>query len=1532
LVKASLAILLALSLMIAPVMVLLWQPEGAVPEVGVPDTPITPEGGVPARAGMDLSGLGAYFTENLGQLGPGAGSLYCEGDPLSVALGRGWMALLLHGPGGRGGALVRVTFEGARPVEPVGIGPTGGLSSYLIGDDPSLWVDGARHFSGARYPGLYDGIDLVFRLTDQQLKYEFDLAPGADPSRIAMTFEGTEALSLAEGSGALIIETCAGDVTDAAPVSFQETACGRIPVVTCYRLDGATKVAFSVGGYDRALPLVIDPEVIFATYVGGPQQENGSMWGNSFVDVDGCVHIYGYNRGGEFPTTPGALLSDANDDMNVFLAKLNASGDKILYASYIGGSGTEEPSSIYVGNYGVVYITGSTSSPDLPKPTNPIHPAYDSTLNGESDIFVMKINVSGSGTYLYYTNYIGGPKYEQGSCIFVDEDGCAYVAGRAGHSGFPTTSGAYASTPKGEYDVVVFKLSTLGDRLLYSTYFGGSKSEFCFGIRVDSEGRAVITGDTTSTDLPTTPSALQTTYGGGAYDAFVARLSADGGSLSYSTYIGGKQYDAAYALTLDRNGLIYLTGWTDSPDFPTTVGAYDRGQHGDLDAFVLRLYADDSELYFSTLIGGAGQDQGRGIWLDKTANVYVCGFTDSRDFPTTPTALYSARDDHRNGFLSRFDMNGTRLTFSTFVRGAQHCNDIFVDREGHVYLAGAANDNLETTVGAADTTSGGLDMFAMKLELGAPAVETLNLTGGPRLYAGYEAYDFTVDINPARGPQMATGALLTLDPGQTNVSLRWDPTRSAGTFYEGSDPMDVVTLLSTQGDVRLDEPNGTCLLHFRVIFGWSWPHEDSCDVLVSLRYLAGEAEDQLFEDVFSVENDLTLIGNVSAMGEWQGPVTEGAWVRAGENLTISGPIVVYEGTTDKYPPAGCCNVTLRDDEGDSASAPCLSGQPAEMSIQADPVTDLSEVLLLGLGGLPGTAESRTNLSLALRVDGELPTFENPVPEPEDWHGSPDVMVSITINDTATSGVDASSIDYSCSEGSGAYSAWSGLFVNVTGDGPVADGLATVTLPDGADNFIRWRAKDLVGNGWAVSDPFRIKVDTRNVTFRDPVPDPDHWFTTFQVLCGVTIDDLEGAGIDVSTVQWRTSPMNLSHYGPWNDWDEDIMQDNETVAIRATLDLAESGRNYLQWRAMDIAGNGFTTSPHYRVRTDVTPVEFSGFEPGEGRPQNRTDVTCSATVLDKAGGSGVNLPSIEYRWGYEGAVGTEWSDWTSAGMEGATMSTWFSFILQFRHGPGNLVQLRGCDVAGNGPTPSPVFTVVVDTAMPEFVAVRPGPSDKQVDPDVLVTLTLRDDFTGVDCSRVEYRTGQEPNHLGEWSPMAVVPQTLGNYSGSVRILFAPGRNNYFQFRAVDLAGNAATSAISSVWVNRPPVAVIASPDEDDALLEGETVWLSANGSMDPDENGLTYSWLIDGTAVPGATTGWANVTLAEGYHNVTLVLEDDVGARGTANVLVYVGRLAPPHSKEEEGTVNLVILLVIVVALILLAAFLRLRRRQGIESS
>jgi hypothetical protein len=771
---------------------------------------------------------------------------------------------------------------------------------------------------------------------------------------------------------------------------------------------------------------------------------------------------------------------------------------------------------------------------------------------------------------------------------------------------------------------------------------------------------------------------------------------------------------------------------------------------------------------------------------------------------------------------------------------------------------------------------------------------------------------------------------LVLDAGTESRVIGWDPVRSPYPFYKDLDFGDLVDLQSGPGDVQRDEVNGTTLFHFRVMPGWRWPHEDPCDVIVEVVGRNGKATEYPFCDAFSVENDLDLVGGVSVRGEWQGPIIEGGWVRAGENITITGPRVVYEGTNATYPPDGTCSAAVKDDKGRAMALTVLSGQPIEGYFWTDNKTDTSETLSLYLTGLPGTAERRSNRSFDLRLDGEWPTFENPVPEPDDWHGCSDVRVSITVNDSLTSGVDASTLELSYStDGGASFSEWTASGVETTGDGPVADGLATVSMPDGAGNRVRWRAKDLVGNGWAVSTPYQVRVDTRNVTFRDAFPDPDRWSTSLEVLCGVVIEDLEGAGIDVSTVQWRVSPMNLSHYGAWNDWDEGAVVDNGTVDARALLSFAESGSNYVQWRAMDIAGNGFTTSPHYRVRADATPIAFSGFEPGEDRFQNVTRVTCWMTASDGPAGSGVDLSSISYRCGRGDAEAPEWSDWVPVGMAGTAPSTRFSIVLELAHAPDNLVQLGGRDVAGNPRAVSAVFRIVVDTVAPVFAEVRPGAGEKQPGPEVAVTVWMTDDFTGIDLARVSYRYGSSSRERGEWGTMAVVLQNLGRFSGAVSVPCLPGKENYVQFRAFDLAGNEVLSAVLALWVNRPPFAGISSPRDGAAIQPGEAVGLSANGTLDPDGDALAYEWFMDGIPLQGAYGRTASAAPGEGRHVIMLRVTDDQGSAATDTVEVYVAPWPTPRVDAGMGDAILyMVAIVVIVAGVGGAAVVWARNRRG----
>jgi hypothetical protein len=243
-------------------------------------------------------------------------------------------------------------------------------------------------------------------------------------------------------------------------------------------------------------------------------------------------------------------------------------------------------------------------------------------------------------------------------------------------------------------------------------------------------------------------------------------------------------------------------------------------------------------------------------------------------------------------------------------------------------------------------------------------------------------------------------------------------------------------------------------------------------------------------DLFRVENDLELVGPLSVSGEWQGARTEGQWVRSNERITLTGPIVVYEGTTDVFPPSGAFTDVLQDDDGDFVTTAHSSGAVVNLTIAADGTTDLDENYTLTLQDLPGTATLVKQRRIHLRVDGDAPAFRNAVPEPDDWHGSSEVLVSITADDHATSGVVGSTLEYSYTTtgASGAWTEWSREGLTVTPDGGDVDGLVTLALPDGTENFVRWRAGDRVGNGPSVSDAFRIKVDTKNVTFRRGQPD------------------------------------------------------------------------------------------------------------------------------------------------------------------------------------------------------------------------------------------------------------------------------------------------------------------------------------------------------------------------------------------------------------------------------------------------------------
>ena len=369
---------------------------------------------------------------------------------------------------GASGTVISMQFVGANAHPAVtGVDKRETVSNYLLGSDPSQWHSDVANFGQVQYANLYSGIDAVFYGNQQHLEYDFNVAAGADPGQIQWQIQGTEGLSIDE-SGNLLIHTAGGDLVQQAPTIYQEVDGAQVPVSGRFVLAGDDRVGFAVGNYDASLPLVIDPVLDYASYLGGNSIDQG--YGIA-VDGSGNAYVTGNAGSTDFPVTPGAYQTSRNGLRDAFVAKLSADGSRLVYSSYLGGNGADEGRGIAVDGSGNAYVTGDTSSTD-----------------------------------------------------------------------FPVTPGAYQTSRGGLYDSFVAKLSADGASLIYCSYLGGSNQDFAYGIAVDGSGNAYVTGSTESTDFPIAPDAFQTSYGGGTNDVFVTKLSADGASLVYSTYLGGSSH------------------------------------------------------------------------------------------------------------------------------------------------------------------------------------------------------------------------------------------------------------------------------------------------------------------------------------------------------------------------------------------------------------------------------------------------------------------------------------------------------------------------------------------------------------------------------------------------------------------------------------------------------------------------------------------------------------------------------------------------------------------------------------------------------------------------------------------------------------------------------------------------------------------------------------------------------------------------------------------------------------------------------
>jgi hypothetical protein len=665
----------------------------------------------------------------------GAGTLFLTNKEFVLALRKGDKRTAL-----------RLKLQGSSPKAVAsGLDKQPGIVNYFLGNDPKQWRTSIPTYSRVKLAGVYPGIDLVTYGAgmSRTLEYDFVVRPGADPSRIRMAVSGAKSLRSVDGK--LIASTACGDVTLNRPYAYQTVGGVRKQVACSFALERNT-VAFQVARYDASQPLVVDPTLEYSTFLGGALDDSCQ---GVHIDPAGAVFAGGYTSSSAFPTSATGYDRTLGGTEDCIVTKLNAAGTALVYSTFLGGASGDYCWDLAVDATGQAFVTGRTDSSGFPTTAA----AYDRSFGGSSDVFVTKLNATGSA--LLYSTLIGGTGTysEEGRGIALDSTGNAVVCGSTQNPGFPTTVGAYDRTHGGSWDAFVVELTVTGGELRYGTFLGDTNIDNARGVALDSAGAPVVCGQTVSAGFPTTPGAYNTVIA--SADGFVTKLSADFASLVYSTFLGGSVNEDARHIALDSAGAAYVCGDTSSAGFPTTTGAYDETHNGgSYDAFVVKLSPDGSSLNYGTLLGGSGTDYGLALALDADGSPYVCGYTASTDFPTTAGAYDTTHNGVADVYVARLSADLSALRYSTLMGSPNWdiCECISVNSAGVVALGGRVGTGFPVTTGAYDTSfngAGQYDAFVARFGF-APATTSLSATGATGQVG--EMVEFTATLTSGGSP------------------------------------------------------------------------------------------------------------------------------------------------------------------------------------------------------------------------------------------------------------------------------------------------------------------------------------------------------------------------------------------------------------------------------------------------------------------------------------------------------------------------------------------------------------------------------------------------------------------------------------------------------------------------------------------------------------------------------------------------------------------------------------------------------------
>lgn len=765
---------------------------------------------------IPVDGLDIVFEANVGQAPPGVRYVARPHSSVSLAIGGNRAALEF-----RTGQRIEIELEGSNEkAQLVSENQLPGVVNYFLGNQPQHWFRDIPTFSRVRLRNAYPGIDVIYYGRGAQLEHDFVISPGADPSRIRYRLKGVDSHALS-ADGELVLRAGQQEVRWKKPALYQLSGNKRQHVEGRFRMHADGSVGFEIGRYDPVRQLVIDPVVLYATYLGKSRSELGSRVG---VDRSGNIYLVGISIDPDFPTSSGVFKTPAGatDRPNVTISKLRPDGGAMIYSTYIGGQDSDIPGGIALDADGNLFIAGYTGSLNFPVTSNALQrsagdPAPQGTTDG--DCFVLKLNSAGNN--LMYSTYLGGNNSDTCTAIAVDARGNAYVTGLTSSFNMPRSENAFQYTLRGgqsKYDGFTMKLNPTGSSVLQGTYFGGNGLDAPTAIGIDNDGNTYVAGFTNSnTGFPVTEGAFQTRLSSDTIawlsqrrDAFLLKFNSDVSQLTYGTLLGGTKDDLGLALAVDKDGFAYVAGSTASEDFPTTSQAYQtrfRGSGGEPylpggDAFIAKVSQDGKSLVYSTLLGGSRDERIMAIALDARGNAWLTGNTLSTDFPVSTDAVrrtYGGAEPQGvhlgDAFLAQLDASGRSLISSTFIGGAGEDIGVglAIDQNGSVLVAGGTTStNLGATQDAVQRTFGGTqnallplgDSFLIRIgdppPATVPAPSISSISSAASFVAGSiapgEMFVLTgANLGPTATSAVAEGAALTAILGGVRVLFDGEP-------------------------------------------------------------------------------------------------------------------------------------------------------------------------------------------------------------------------------------------------------------------------------------------------------------------------------------------------------------------------------------------------------------------------------------------------------------------------------------------------------------------------------------------------------------------------------------------------------------------------------------------------------------------------------------------------------------------------------------------------------------------------------------